>query len=123
METKTIDIVFDGMPGPEGPRFIEVERGTASIRIGEWVERADGLCALRIPDPEQVDVKQLVAMLQIIVRNDETHFEHHQARRWDGKKPREAGGGTIWLTPREMAISALRYLGASLPDALADSVG
>lgn len=46
---RTIDIVFDGPPGNEGPRFIEVENQTgASISIGEWVKRDDGLWALRL---------------------------------------------------------------------------
>ena len=45
-----VDIVFDGPPGPDGPRFVEVEdsRGR-SINFGEWVERPDGYWALRIP--------------------------------------------------------------------------
>lgn len=46
-----IDIVFDGAPGPEGPRFVEVENGRgASIKVGEWIERADGFWVLRIPE-------------------------------------------------------------------------
>jgi hypothetical protein len=49
---ETIDIVFDGPPGPDGPRFVEVERDGASISFGEWVKRDDGFWALRIPDPE-----------------------------------------------------------------------
>ena len=45
-----IDIVFDGPPGPEGPRFVEVEDANGkSIRVGEWVQRVDGYWALRIP--------------------------------------------------------------------------
>lgn len=45
---KRIDIVFDGPPGPEGPRFVEVEDGTGkSICLGEWVHREDGYWALR----------------------------------------------------------------------------
>ena len=45
-----IDFVFDGPPGPGSGRFIEVEdsNGT-SISIGEWIQRPDGLWALRIP--------------------------------------------------------------------------
>ena len=44
-----IDIVFDGLPGPEGPRFVEVENDEgASINAGEWIEREDGFAALRI---------------------------------------------------------------------------
>jgi len=45
-----VDIVFDGPPGPEGPRFVEVEdHHGQSISFGEWVERPDGYWALRIP--------------------------------------------------------------------------
>lgn len=55
---------------------------------------------------------QLVDLLQTIVRNDTTVYEHHQPRRFDGLLPE---GGTIWLTPREMARHALQYLGAPVP--------
>lgn len=49
MPLEEIDIVFDGPPGPEGPRFIEVEDANGqSISVGDWVERADGYWALRI---------------------------------------------------------------------------
>lgn len=44
-----VDVMFDGPPGPESGRFIEVEnQHRASIRFGEWVEFADGRWALRI---------------------------------------------------------------------------
>jgi len=48
--TEEIRILFDGPPGPEAGRFIEVEdvRGV-SISVGEWVERDDGMWELRIP--------------------------------------------------------------------------
>ena len=42
-----VDIVFDGPPGPESGRFIEVEIGGRGIRLGEWVHRKDGFWALR----------------------------------------------------------------------------
>ena len=43
-----IDIVFDGPPGPEGDRFVEVEESRGrSINFGEWVQRPDGYWALR----------------------------------------------------------------------------
>jgi hypothetical protein len=49
---KTVDIVFDGPPGPEAGRFVEVEdMDGASISLGEWVKREDGYWVLRIPDP------------------------------------------------------------------------
>jgi hypothetical protein len=44
------NVVFDGPPGPEAPRFVEVEdeRGK-SMNFGEWVQRPDGYWALRFP--------------------------------------------------------------------------
>ena len=50
MDGNYIDFVCDGLPGPEGPRFVELEdKHGRSIALGEWVERSDGLFALRIP--------------------------------------------------------------------------
>ncbi len=52
-----INIIFDDPPGPQGGRFIEVERddGT-SIRIGEWIQREDGKWALRISVSDEINV-------------------------------------------------------------------
>lgn len=37
------DIVFDGPPSHEAPRFVECENEQgASISVGEWVHRPDG---------------------------------------------------------------------------------
>ena len=42
-----VHIVFDGPPGPEGNRFIEVEDASGrSIAFGEWIERKDLLATL-----------------------------------------------------------------------------
>ena len=47
--SRPINIVFDGPPGPEAGRFVEVETDDgASINAGEWIDRGDGLWALRI---------------------------------------------------------------------------
>jgi hypothetical protein len=44
-----IDIVFDGPPGAESGRFVEVEDGLGnSISIGEWLQRPDGYWVLRL---------------------------------------------------------------------------
>jgi hypothetical protein len=44
-----VDIVFDGPPGPQPGRFVEVENAQGrSINLGEWVHRPDGYWALRI---------------------------------------------------------------------------
>jgi hypothetical protein len=54
MDPAAINIIFDGPPGPEGPRFIEVENDSGrSIRVGEWQERTNGCWALRIALPMQ----------------------------------------------------------------------
>lgn len=44
-----INIIFDGPPSHESGRFVEVETDDGkSINAGEWIERSDGLWALRI---------------------------------------------------------------------------
>jgi len=52
MNSKWIDIVFDGPPGHESGRFVEVEDDQQrGISIGEWVEDGD-LWRLRIRPPQ-----------------------------------------------------------------------
>lgn len=44
-----IDIVFDGPPGPEAGRFVEVEdENGRSLNFGEWIHRDDGYWVLRV---------------------------------------------------------------------------
>lgn len=47
---KQIDLVFDGEPGPVGPRFVEAEETSTrkSVSVGEWVKRDDGYWVLRL---------------------------------------------------------------------------
>lgn len=46
----TVDIVFDGPPGPESGRFVEVESPPGvGIKFGQWVRRDDGYWVLRFP--------------------------------------------------------------------------
>lgn len=67
--------------------------------------------------------KMIVAALQTIVRNDTTRYEHHEARRWDGLTPREAGkDSTRWLEPGEIARGVLRRIGAPVPDSIQEMV-
>ena len=49
-----MDIVFDGPTGPVGPRFVETEIGGRGVGLGEWVEREDGLHAIRYT-PEDLE--------------------------------------------------------------------
>ena len=45
-----VDIVFDGPPGPDAGRFVEVEDHIGmSISLGDWIKRDDGFWALRVP--------------------------------------------------------------------------
>jgi hypothetical protein len=47
--TRQIDVVFDGPPGPNAGRFVEVEdEAGRSIDLGVWLERPDGHWALRL---------------------------------------------------------------------------
>lgn len=51
-----VDIVFDGPPGPEAGRFVEVENANGeSIKFGKWVERPDGYWVLRIDSNAEVE--------------------------------------------------------------------
>lgn len=46
---EAVNVVFDGPPGPNPPHFVEVETDDGrSVRVGEWIERDDGMWALRI---------------------------------------------------------------------------
>jgi hypothetical protein len=52
-----IDIVFDGPPGPESGRFVEVEDSSGrSIKIGEWLQRNDGYWVLRFNPMHEAQV-------------------------------------------------------------------
>ncbi len=54
-----IDVVFDGPPGPTAGRFVEVENELgASIKVGEWIKRADGFWVLRISNMHEL-IKKL----------------------------------------------------------------
>ncbi|WP_312903765.1 hypothetical protein [Stutzerimonas nitrititolerans] len=56
-DPQELRIVFDGPPGPEAGRFVEVENADGfSVNAGEWKQRADGLWELVLhsaPQPEQ----------------------------------------------------------------------
>jgi len=64
-----VDVVFDGPPGHVAGRFAEVEdaRGFGVGDLGEWVERPDGYCVLRIPDPREL--ARECAALRLVVGN------------------------------------------------------
>lgn len=48
-EIQTVHVVFDGPPGPEAGRFIEVETlDGVGITVGTWVHRDDGYWVLEL---------------------------------------------------------------------------
>ena len=48
---KPINIIFNGPPGPDSGKFIEVETDNGqSISVGEWIKRKDGHWSLRITE-------------------------------------------------------------------------
>jgi hypothetical protein len=48
--TTFVDVVFDGPPGPDAPRFVEVEDDQGrSIRYGQWLQRDHNVWVLRVP--------------------------------------------------------------------------
>ena len=58
---KYIDIVFDGPPGPEAGRFVEVENDEGhGLSFGQWVKREDGCWVLRF-DPRNPIKEQSAA--------------------------------------------------------------
>lgn len=60
-------------------------------------------------DVARAKTSAFAAVLRAICRADRTRYDHHEPRAWDGKRPKE-DGGTIWLTPREKAESALKRM-------------
>lgn len=69
--TKHIDIVFDGPPGPEAGRFVEVENDKGeSIRFGEWLQRPDGYWVLRFISAEAVQEKLALARKELETAGD-----------------------------------------------------
>ncbi len=62
-ETKPINIIIDGPPGPESGQFVEIETDDGkSIRLGGWHPRPDGLWSLRITELPVVEPKKLFEM-------------------------------------------------------------
>lgn len=65
----------------------------------------------RLYDEALQALRDTSAVLENIRKNDETQFEHHQRRKFDGKLPT---GGTRWLEPCEMAHAHKKRIDALL---------
>lgn len=65
MTAAFVDVVFDGPPAHESGRFVEVEDPEGrGIKAGEWIDRGNGLWALRIAIRESSLVAALVEALE-----------------------------------------------------------
>lgn len=69
-----VDVVFDGPPSHESGRFVECEEPDGrSVKAGEWIDRKNGLWALRIP---------LRAAPPAAPTDEALHRAFHEFRRW-----------------------------------------
>ena len=76
---QVVDILFDGPPGPEGPRFIEVESPPGhSINFGEWVEREGALWAIRFQN-ESKEASRLCTAMEEARKDAEARESEYQA--------------------------------------------
>lgn len=58
-------VVFDGPPGPEPGRFVDVEdREGRSFSVGEWVEQPDGMWSLKLKHFTHAQLNLLAACLK-----------------------------------------------------------
>ena|GEM_PF-2372040 len=67
------DVVFDGPPSRESGRFVEVEDEQGrSFEAGEWIDRGDGLWALRIArsTPQPATMPPLADAMRAVLRNE-----------------------------------------------------
>lgn len=95
-EEKYIDIVFDGPPGPESGRFVESENmAGASINAGRWIDRGNGLWALRIatadapPAVERLIERWEREAAELFVRmNQASESGEHEKARWGDEEVR-----------------------------------
>lgn len=70
-----IDVVFDGPPSHESGRFVEVEDPAGkSISAGEWIDRGNGLWALRIQRTFEPACRYCAAGVPVEGENDNWRF-------------------------------------------------
>jgi hypothetical protein len=66
-----------------------------------------------MPLTDAEKIAQMTKAFRYVALADRTTYEHHEKRPRDGKRPEEIGG-TIWLTPREVALDVLKGLGEEI---------
>ena len=83
--------------------FFTTRAGTSGNQACEAADVIEDLLARAEKAERERD--RLREALKMCLQNDKTYYNHHEPRR-DGTKPDDVGG-TIWLTPREIARAAL----------------
>lgn len=101
----------------ERERAEKAERERDEARLGIDQALGGGMEGLE----QELDQKrnEYLALLRSIVRNDQSAtYAHHERRAWDNACPRDIDptGPTRWLTPREIAIAAIRAMDEQAPD-------
>jgi hypothetical protein len=99
----------DALAAREGAERERDEERRCRLTNEHEMRRADAeIAALRSErDALAARVRGMRDAFRDIAANDKTHYDHHEHRPSDGKKPREVGGGSIFLTPKEIAEAAL----------------
>ncbi len=92
--------------GPSSLELYELRREVDDAACG--LQREAEVVAA--PAPKTLPRETLVSALRTIALSDKTAYEHHEKRYQDGKLP-ETVGGTIWLTPRVVALRTLEAMG------------
>jgi len=74
-----IDIVLARGPGPESD-FVEIEDSEGrSIRMGEWIDRDDGLVSLRIPIEDGRNWRRAIEDALGLAADPDAHTPDHLA--------------------------------------------
>jgi len=105
---ETLHVVFDGPPGPQSGRFIEVETPDGrGVNAGEWHEREDGYWELRITRPAPKADGALVGELRDILAVQKSHCDWTHDKAVAGFM--EANGATILaaLSDRDLVLEGL----------------
>ena len=94
--TKHVDIVFDGPPGPEAGRFVEVENESRqSIKFGQWIKRDDGYWVLRIILSEALTPRHQY-LNEVAAERGETEVSDAVLQVDDGSPGRLSRSRSLW---------------------------
>lgn len=106
-----LHVLFDGPPGAEAGRFIEVETPDGhSVKAGEWIDKGDGKWALELDvlAPEERDMDDFSTSSGVALRDGRPFIAIH----WQG-----AQGQVSPDTMREVAAQCFQVAEAAELDA------